>query len=70
MDKGFLPNTSLEQLGLEAVKLGVPSVNSVCVGVDSEILWAGEFPIIWNGGGPPENFSLQKIKMEWIISKK
>ncbi len=37
-----LPRTSLEQLGLEAVKLGVPSVWSVWVGVDSDRLSGGE----------------------------
>ena len=33
-----IPSISLEQLGLDVVKLGVPSVYSVWVGVDSEIL--------------------------------
>lgn len=37
-----VPRTSLEQLGLDAVKLGVPSVWSVWVGVDSERLSGGE----------------------------
>lgn len=39
---GSIPSTSLEQLGLEAVKLGVPSVWSVWVGVDSDKLRGGE----------------------------
>ena len=39
-----IPSISLEQLGLDVVKLGVPSVHSVWVGVDSEMLWAGEPP--------------------------
>ena len=46
---------SLEQLGLDVVKLGVPSVYSVCVGVDSDTLNAGEpgrgagsSPELWN----------------------
>lgn len=35
-------NTSLEQLGLDGVKLRVPSVNSVWVGVEAAALRAGE----------------------------
>ncbi len=38
----ILPSMSLEQLGLDAVKLGVPSVYSVWVGVDSLKLCTGE----------------------------
>ena len=38
-----VPRTSLEQLGLDAVKLGVPSVWSVWVGVDSDRLSGGEW---------------------------
>ena len=38
----IIPSISLEQLGLDVVKLGVPSVYSVWVGVDSDILWTGE----------------------------
>lgn len=37
---------SLEQLGLEFVKLGVPSVKSVWVGVDSERLNGGETALV------------------------
>ncbi len=37
-----IPSISLEQLGLDVVKLGVPSVYSVWVGVDSEMLCTGE----------------------------
>lgn len=39
-----IPSISLEQLGLDVVKLGVPSVYSVWVGVDSEMLCAGDPP--------------------------
>lgn len=34
----IIPSISLEQLGLDVVKLGVPSVYSVWVGVDSDML--------------------------------
>ncbi len=40
--RDIIPSISLEQLGLDVVKLGVPSVYSVWVGVDSDILWTGE----------------------------
>ena len=42
-----IPSISLEQLGLDVVKLGVPSVYSVWVGVESDALWAGD-PPEWN----------------------
>ena len=41
-ERESIPSMSLEQLGLDAVKLGLPSVYSVCVGVDSVWLGAGE----------------------------
>ena len=53
----YSPMASLEQLGLEFVKLGVPSVKSVCVGVDSERLRGGDVPL----RPPGEDMPLREV---------
>ena len=45
-EEGIIPSISLEQLGLDVVKLGVPSVYSVWVGVDSVMLCTGELSML------------------------
>lgn len=58
-----IPSMSLETLGLDVVKLGVPSVYSVWVGVDSDTLWAGEL-----NSPDPDTSSLKQSQQHATVS--